>query len=362
MQLTNKQTYFYQIEALRSAMLLLGPVLHAGLSFMVFPLGDAWTYKHSNNSEFFDTLVLFIHTFRVPVFFVLAGFFMEKNIEEKLLINILIKKLKRIGIPLILGVLILFPFIEIGLERAIHKDFSIIYYMNHFDASNYGTIHLWFLYYLLFFYVGHLLISNKLKGLRKLLKQINSHYLGIIVVVFMIYALLILNFVNTRSYDGDYHFIPNIGSILYFLGFYFLGVLFFHIEDLFSIIRKQYTIYFLIGFIAFGILLYTRNKVSDMSADFSLFENTLFVIIAYTFVIGLFGLFSKYFLKKHKIISYISNSAYFVYVVHLPILTLLLSVVTNWKLSSYSLFSLLIIFTLTLSYGLYEIIKKLKIL
>ena len=299
MQLTHKKTYYYHIDVLRSSMLLLGVVLHAGLSFIQFPLGEAWPYKHTDNAAFFDVLMLFIHTFRVPVFFVLAGFFIEMNMAQKSRKHLFIKKLKRIGIPLVLGVLFLFPLVEFGLEKALNNNQTILTYIANFDGSHYATIHLWFLYYLLFFYTAHLLISPMLKKIRLAINKINNSYFALLIFVFMGYAILVLNFVNPRSFDGDYALLPNVGSVIYFLGFYVLGFVFYNITNLFLYIQKQYTKYFVVGLIAFSVLLSSRSY-ANIESDFSLFENILFVVTAYSLVVGFFGLFTVLFKNKTK--------------------------------------------------------------
>ncbi len=56
-------------------MMLLGLVLHTALNYMVFPNADSWPYKDAQTSTAFDILVAFIHAFRMPTFFVIAGFF-----------------------------------------------------------------------------------------------------------------------------------------------------------------------------------------------------------------------------------------------------------------------------------------------
>jgi uncharacterized protein (DUF433 family) len=56
-------------------MMLLGLVLHSAVSFCTLPLGRAWAYKDASTHVLFDVLVLFIHVFRMPLFFLMAGFF-----------------------------------------------------------------------------------------------------------------------------------------------------------------------------------------------------------------------------------------------------------------------------------------------
>jgi hypothetical protein len=44
-------------------------------SFTAEPIGGAWPYKDEKTSVFFDIVVFFIHVFRMPLFFMMAGFF-----------------------------------------------------------------------------------------------------------------------------------------------------------------------------------------------------------------------------------------------------------------------------------------------
>ena len=63
-------------------MMLLGLVLHSAVNYVVFPLGPAWPYKDPATSTVFDILVFVIHLFRMPVFFVAAGFFAAMLMER----------------------------------------------------------------------------------------------------------------------------------------------------------------------------------------------------------------------------------------------------------------------------------------
>ena len=66
---------FHSLDQLRSIMMLLGLVIHSAVSFTAKPLGGAWPYQDGNTSVFFDIVVFFIHVFRMPLFFMMAGFF-----------------------------------------------------------------------------------------------------------------------------------------------------------------------------------------------------------------------------------------------------------------------------------------------
>ena len=61
----------YDLDALRAAAMLLGILLHAGLSFApLFP----WPVQDERQSGIYGLLFAAIHGFRMPVFFVLSGF------------------------------------------------------------------------------------------------------------------------------------------------------------------------------------------------------------------------------------------------------------------------------------------------
>lgn len=66
---------YHSFDSLRATMMLLGLVLHTAINYMTFPTGDTWPYKDAQTSPTFDILVAFIHSFRMPTFFVIAGFF-----------------------------------------------------------------------------------------------------------------------------------------------------------------------------------------------------------------------------------------------------------------------------------------------
>lgn len=359
MPFTKEKIYYYQIDALRSIMLLLGPVLHAGLSFMHYPLGNSWMYKHKETALFFDALILFIHIFRVPVFFVLAGFFMEMNLTSKPTRVILKKKLIRIGLPLVLGVLLLFPIVEFGMIRLSNHNFSMQDYWEYWRVSNYNTMHLWFLYYLMFFYLTHLFVNPFLIKIKENLSRIPQFRFLVILFFIVLMSWLLLNFINPKSFDGDYSLLPNIGSILYFLSFYLLGFILFHIKNFFAEVQKSYLIYLTVGMILFSLLLYSRSTAQDED-NLSYFENFFFVGAAYSFVLGFIGLTSKVFKKKSELVQYIAKSSYFVYVIHLPILVWELSIISLMKIGVGMMFVFLLACTLLVSYGLYFVIEKFK--
>ena len=66
---------YYGLDALRGGMMMLGIVLHAAEFYIAAPPPALPMPTDRNTSYVFDLVFHFIHSFRMPTFFVLAGFF-----------------------------------------------------------------------------------------------------------------------------------------------------------------------------------------------------------------------------------------------------------------------------------------------
>jgi hypothetical protein len=66
---------YHAMDKLRAAMMLLGIVLHAGLSYSHMPRAPIWPFKDASSSVFCDAIMMASGLFRMPVFFLVAGFF-----------------------------------------------------------------------------------------------------------------------------------------------------------------------------------------------------------------------------------------------------------------------------------------------
>ena len=95
----------HDLDALRATAMLLGIVLHAALSFSPIP----WSVSDKNQSEFFTILFAVIHGFRMPLFFLISGFFTAMLWRKRGLAGLLKQRAVRIVLPLILGCLTIVP-------------------------------------------------------------------------------------------------------------------------------------------------------------------------------------------------------------------------------------------------------------
>ncbi len=85
--------------------MLLGIVLHAALSFTSIP----WVVQDTQQSEVYHVLFAFLHGFRMPLFFMLSGFFTAMLWRKRGLGALIVHRIKRILLPLVLGCFTIIP-------------------------------------------------------------------------------------------------------------------------------------------------------------------------------------------------------------------------------------------------------------
>jgi peptidoglycan/LPS O-acetylase OafA/YrhL len=95
----------HDLDALRAIAMLLGIVLHAALSFAPIP----WTVRDSQQSDFYYVLFAAIHGFRMPLFFMLSGFFTAMLWRKRGLSGLVKQRFKRILLPLLIGCVTIIP-------------------------------------------------------------------------------------------------------------------------------------------------------------------------------------------------------------------------------------------------------------
>lgn len=101
------QERYFAFDALRGAMMALGIVIHSATAYSTLP--DVWWIKDPQTSKWMDALLLYLHTFRLPAFFVMAGFFAALLVEKRGWNRMVENRMMRLGLPMILGLLFVFP-------------------------------------------------------------------------------------------------------------------------------------------------------------------------------------------------------------------------------------------------------------
>jgi uncharacterized membrane protein YcfT len=91
-------------------MMLLGIYLHAGVAYSEY---GSWPWKDGTTTGLFDVSLGLIHVFRMPVFYVLAGFFAALLYARRGAGGFVRNRVIRILVPFAVGWAVLFPVVKV---------------------------------------------------------------------------------------------------------------------------------------------------------------------------------------------------------------------------------------------------------
>jgi len=98
---------YHEFDALRGFAMLLGILLHGLLSFTFLPIWPAQDIQQ--NTTAYGFLQHAIHGFRMPVFYLISGFFTAMMWRKRGAKGLVTHRARRILLPLVIGTLILWP-------------------------------------------------------------------------------------------------------------------------------------------------------------------------------------------------------------------------------------------------------------
>ncbi|WP_374435173.1 acyltransferase family protein [Inhella sp.] len=146
------------LDNLRALAMLAGVLFHAALAHSplvqpFFPTADA------AQVAWLDAVLWPLHLVRVPVFFVLAGYFAAHTLARRGMGGLMRDRARRLLVPLVLGVPLLHGVMGALVQQAVvhvQQPSPLLRWLREAQAAGHplpppGTGHLWFLYYLLLF-------------------------------------------------------------------------------------------------------------------------------------------------------------------------------------------------------------------
>lgn len=336
----------HYFDNLRALAMLLGVFLHAGLAY-ARPAQSIWLATDPNSSVIVDAGIWFIHLFRMGLFFLLSGYFAKLVVARKGLRAFLWSRCTRIVAPFVLfypfllaAMTVVFVFALsyldeprglMGLIATAAKESVPA------DRQPYTTMHLWFLYYLFVFSMLGALLSRlswiRLDGLFRRPQLLWLCPLALAPAVFVAGIPL----------PAPESFIPQWWPIAFYGAFFLAGWQLYGREALLDRLRP-YVWHFTVGCLVLFVPYYLLMPVLDLSelvkggkpaSDWRLtIEAVLTAYLAVLLTIASLLLGQRYLAKKISWLGFIADSSYWVYLIHLPIVIFLqtLLVPTPWPL------------------------------
>ncbi|WP_286270480.1 acyltransferase family protein [Thalassotalea hakodatensis] len=368
------------LDAARALALLLGIFFHASLSFM--PMFIGWAVMDISTSNIVAIFVMINHSFRMELFFLIAGFFSHMTLQKKGMKAFISSRLIRIGLPLVVGWFLLRPMLVSGWvmgAESMRGDVNVLNGLSQGIASFkelpngflIGT-HLWFLYYLLLI-PALVLVVCSMVSLNDKVKHTLSASMDHVVTwlcrssfapfLVMLPIASCLWFMSHWGMDTpDKSLIPNWPVLFIYTGFFSFGWLMNRqrqpLADFATITWGKVFLCLLASILS---VLLTNYQSQLGHPDYLLLKigfTLSYALMMWTLVSLFIGLCFRFFNRLNHTMRYLADASYWLYLIHLPIVIWLqiafAEVDIHW---AFKLLSICMI-TVMLSLILYELFVR----
>ena len=341
--------------------MLLGIGLHAAIPFV------PWRGDDETGVWLLDVFVGFVHGFRMPLFFMISGFFTAMLWRRRGLRSLIRHRLRRVGLPLLVGCFTIIPAVWIGIisgwvisgevtweqlesgegvgayEEALEEDLEAVEGDDATDRGGAGTdaeseskagaeekggegigfAHLWFLWMLLWQVAGFAAVVSwvrrraRRRGVeRRLSERAASRILWSLPMLSVLPQLAMVE--GGFGPDTSEGLIPAPQVLVYYACFFGFGALAYDHrgrggEPLMDVVGRRWVIQLAVGTVVlFPAGLALLEGLWSASA-------LLQIVFAWTMSFGLIGLFRRFMSGARFRVRYLSDASYWMYLAHLPL-------------------------------------------
>jgi len=323
----------HALDNLRALMMWLGIVLHVSVSHMVNDSPLPW--HDDRSTPVADLLSAFIHTFRMPVFFILAGFFAAMLVQKRGVRGMVGNRLRRLGLPFAIfwppvfaaSAVLALLFLHRMVRGTWGLDASIVPPRPNMPTGL-TTMHLWFLWMLLWFCVlaaPVLWVGERLPAvsaaMTRVLARLGGTPWGFAVLALPLAAVGALYPQGVVVPSGA--FVPPLAEWLHNGLFFVFGwALWRHQQALFALYTRRWVAFALAGlplFLATGGLVEAQRAGQLSGWNLPLCIAYVYNGASWLWSFAFIGLFLRYLQGPHPVLGYLADSSYWVYLLHLPL-------------------------------------------
>jgi peptidoglycan/LPS O-acetylase OafA/YrhL len=329
------------LDAVRAFALLLGIVFHASLSFL--PVYIGWAVMDIFTSALVGTFMLISHSFRMALFFLVAGFFSHMTFHRKGAAGFLQSRFMRIVIPFVVGWFLLRPLLvsgwvmgmqslrgDVAIIASLKEGFNVL--VASLSAAFTGT-HLWFLYYLLLATTAVLLMRQFVVWHPRSYQALTAladavvHWLARSRLAFIVAAIptvACLWFMGHWGMDTpDKSLVPQWPVLFIYGGFFALGWLLHRQGNVIEAFGRISVGKVVLGAVAsIAAVLLSGFEGQSGHPHYQLIKALFlfsYAVMMWSLVALTIGVFERLFNRPSKTVRYLADSSYWLYLIHLPI-------------------------------------------
>lgn len=370
------------LDNLRSLMVLLVVVLHAGLSYSNINLW--WPVPDANKSSFFDNYHFIFNTFALQFLYFIAGYFALPTLHRKLNAGFFVKsKLKSLGIPFVICVFFIVPIMPFlwHYTRAINLSFNFWEFwvqfvagatdlkITHVSVEFFYHGHLWFISLLLFFFIAFALghkIGAKIKpeSPESCAKNKPPQTKTVIFTLIVVGLATAFGSILVSRVFPTYGWV-NIYNVLMFDSVRLPSYLGYFIFGIFAYSKNWFTQKDLPGPIMVwltGCIILSYAYLGPIRTLFVTHQaNNIQVVVTYRILDSFLGLsifclltiFAfRYWSNASRINQNLAKSSFYIYLVHMPIVLVIQLILLKLSISIFLKFIFVSILSIFVSYGM----------
>lgn len=314
----------HYMDNLRALAMLAGVVFHAALAYSPL-VHNFWPTADAGGSAVVDVIAWFVHLFRMPLFFVIAGFFAALLMRKRGIGGMLRNRLARVFLPFLIFLpLVLGALRWLTAEAASStRNLSPVLAWVKQTTIEQGSLpfipsvaHLWFLLYLMYFFVLVWVVSTlELKRLPSWLANLRPWVLAGVAPLLLVPALASVS----APWPAPEFFLPQLWALVFF-GFYFaLGYMLFQRESLLEQLTTLTPLLLVSSLAAYGVFLEFMGT-RQPGQPLHWLQAALQAYAGLWLTLCCLQAGKKWLNGRSSVMRYLADASYWVYLVHLPIL------------------------------------------
>lgn len=320
----------HYLDNLRALAMIGGVFFHAALAYSPL-LHNVWLTADNQQSEVVDVLSWFSHLFRMPVFFVIAGFFVAYLVGRRGMGGMVANRAKRILLPLVIFLPLCLWAVIASLMSAIatvENKSPVMQFVIQSMATPgtppppVTTMHLWFLYNLIFFCILTWVLSYiNWSRIFTIFNTLKPLYFIIGFPLLLLPALLSIS----SPLPAPEQMLPQLWSFGFFGLFFVLGYWIFRAEQFIERFQPYVMALFIGSVVLYTVYYYSIPKQLvfppapveyPLNALLKLCEAYISVWMTLACLVA--G--KRYLNSRNRVMRFLSDSSYWIYIIHLPLL------------------------------------------
>ena len=310
-------------------MMLLGLVIHAAAGYTTSPDRTAWPFQDPRTAVGFDLLAIFIHIFRMPVFFVMAGFFAALLFERNGVRGFVRNRIRRVLLPLLIFWPIVMPLVGLGFVFAVWRVGAQLPGEGGPRPSIFRLPilgHLWFLYDLLIFYASTAVLMPSLRRIPQTVRAtIHRMFVSLATHMWGAFVLAIATTLPLLS-EGEpglgtsASLLPRPGILAAYAVFFVFGWFLFSHRDVLAVWGSRWKRNVAAGALAAVAYIAVLVRWTDDPARWTPIALAVCSISMWWLIFGITGAFVQHLHAPRPRVRYLADAAYWMYIVHLPVI------------------------------------------